>query len=129
MVEVVSMADRIRRYARERWVEPVREAGRAAVSIRAADLARDMGLSNRVAAVAVRWNRVSFLREAGRRLVATALETKLALSVRAYQHVEFAVGEPFGNRLFNPSQVSSPVPSLVYDVDPAQLCEELKFKC
>ena len=80
MVEVVSMADRIRRYARERWVEPVREAGRAAVSIRAQPMwPATWALATASPLFCSALESSQFLREAGRRLVATALENEISV--------------------------------------------------
>ena len=40
MPEVVTTADRIRRHARTRHIEPARQAGRGTVSLRVGDVAR-----------------------------------------------------------------------------------------
>jgi len=65
----MSQADRIRSFAAARLVEPARDAGKLTLAIRAGDVARDMGLSNRVPAVCSALGSGQFLREAGLRLV------------------------------------------------------------
>ena len=69
MPEAVSLADRIRANARARHIEPARHAGRKTVTLRAGDIARDMGLKNRMPAVCSALGSKLFLREAGLRLV------------------------------------------------------------
>ena len=67
--EVDSLADRIRRSARARHIEPARQAGRNNVTLRAGDIAREMGLRNRMPAVCSALGSKLFLREAGLSLV------------------------------------------------------------
>ena len=69
MPEVGSMADRIRRHARARHIEPARQAGRETISLRAGDVARDMGLNNRVPAVCSALGSKLLLRQARLRLM------------------------------------------------------------
>ena len=69
MPEATSLADRIRQSARARHIEPARQAGRNTVTLRAGDIARDMGLKNRMPAVCSALGSNLFLREAGLRLV------------------------------------------------------------
>ena len=65
----MSQADRIRSFAAARFVEPARDAGKPTLTIRAGDVARDMGLKNRTPAVCSALGSSQFLREAGLRLV------------------------------------------------------------
>ena len=65
----MSQADRIRSFATARFVEPARDAGKLALTIRAGDVAHDMGLSNRIPAVCSALGSSKFLREPGLRLV------------------------------------------------------------
>ena len=64
-----SQADRIRSFAAARLVKPARDAGEPTLTIRAGDVARDMGLGNRAAGVRSALGSSQFLREAGLRLV------------------------------------------------------------
>ena len=65
----MSQADRIRSFAAARFVEPARDAGKPTLTIRAGDVARDMGLKNRTPAVCSALGSSQLLREAGLRLV------------------------------------------------------------
>ena len=65
----MSQADRIRSFAAARFVEPARDAGKPTLTIRAGDVAPDMGLKNRTPAVCSALRSSQFLREAGLRLV------------------------------------------------------------
>ena len=65
----MSQADRIRSFAVARLVKPARDAGEPTLTIRAGDVTRDMGLSNRAAAVCSALGSSQFLREAGLRLM------------------------------------------------------------
>ena len=65
----ISQADRIRSFAAARLVNPARDAGEPTLTIRAGDVARDMGLSNRAASVCSALGSSQFLREAGLRLM------------------------------------------------------------
>ena len=69
MPKAVSQADQIRENVRARHIEPARQDGRKTVTLRAGDIARDMGLNNRTPAVCSALGSKLFLREAGLRLV------------------------------------------------------------
>ena len=49
--EGASQADRIRKFALERWITPARGEGKTAITIRAGDVHRAMGLANAMPAV------------------------------------------------------------------------------
>jgi hypothetical protein len=49
--EGASQADRIRKFAPERWISPARAEGKTAITIRAGDVHRAMGLANAMPAV------------------------------------------------------------------------------
>jgi hypothetical protein len=49
--EGASQADRIRKFALERWITPARREGKTAITIRAGDVHRAMGLANAMPAV------------------------------------------------------------------------------
>lgn len=60
-----SGADRIRRHVRSRYIDPTRRAGRTRVTIRAGDVARDLGLSNRVPSICSALGSKLLLEQAG----------------------------------------------------------------
>ena len=64
-----SGADRIRRHVRTRYIDPARHDGRSTVTVRAGDVARDLGLRNRVPAVCSALGSKLLLEQAGLLLV------------------------------------------------------------
>jgi len=60
----VTLADRIREFANENYIEPAREGGAREVSIRAGDIHRDMGLHGRLPVVCSALGSNKFLYEA-----------------------------------------------------------------
>ena len=64
-----SGADRIRRHVRARYIDPARHDGRSTVTVRAGDVARDLGLRNRVPAVCSALGSRLLLEQAGLLLV------------------------------------------------------------
>lgn len=64
-----SGADRIRRYVRAHYIDPVRRDGRNTVTIRAGDVARELHLRNHVPAVCSALGSNLLLEQAGLRLV------------------------------------------------------------
>jgi hypothetical protein len=65
-------AKQIREHARLRYVEPARRSGKARFSIRCGTIAKELGVSNRIAHICTALKTRNFLRPNGLRLVETS---------------------------------------------------------
>lgn len=108
MPEAVSLADRIRENVRARHIEPARQARRKAVTLRAGDIARDMGLNNRAPAVCTALASKLFLREAGLRLVERVGPRQSTTTEFRFEILDRSAGEPISG---STERVSAPSPS------------------
>ena len=99
VAEVVTVADRIRRHARVRYIEPARKAGKKAATLRAGDVASEMGLRNRVPAVCSALGSKRFLREARLNLVERLGPQQSTATVFRYEILERLAGDAVGGAI------------------------------
>ena len=105
----MSQADRIRSFAAARLVRPARDAGEPSLTIRAGDVARDMGLSNRAASVCSALGSSQFLREAGLRLMERVGPRQSTTTEFRYEILDRSAAETVDNAIERvPTQVPRP---------------------
>ena len=124
-----SQADRIRRHALEHHVRPWRESGESALSIRAGDVARSMGLRNRTPNVCSALESHAFQQEAGLVLIGKMGPRQSTTTTFRYQRDDASAGPRMGRETERPARSNDPgsrvaQPHQVYDdtLPAADLC-------